>query len=461
MRKHLAGASYLFVADIGARALNFVAVAWLARMLAPESYGAIVIGASALDYALLLCDWGLRTLGTRETAMAPAARRFDPPRIAAARIALSLAILVVSYVVIALAAIEPEQSAIIRIYLLGIVPYALMIDWYHQGSGRFLAITASRVAGSMLLVAGVTTLVASPADAGVVPWLYVASMSVTTVALLLVRRGERVVPYPSELAASPEVVRAASPLGVAAIFGQSFVVLPPLVAGWLLGASDAGMLYAALRLVMIALIVDRVFAALYLPALARAWSEDRARGIARLDGAFRIVVAVGVGASMVSMIFAAELVDVIFGDRYAAAADVLAWLAPFIAVTLVNTFFSYGLIAIGEERLYLRTGIRSGLLFLVLLLAATPLFGLRGIAAATVLGEIAMSVWLFAMFRRHVPLRPLRPLAVSLAVATAMVVGASAGGATALWLAPVVVAAFAGAVLLLGGVELNDLRATS
>jgi O-antigen/teichoic acid export membrane protein len=461
MRRHVANASYLFTADIVARALNFVAVAWMARVLAPALYGTVVIGASVLDYALLLCDWGLKTLGTRETAMPGDRRAFAPHTIATARLALTLTIFVVAQIALAVLPIEPRQAMLVRIYLLGLIPYSLLLDWYHQGRGSFAVITVGRVVGSVLIVAGAVALVRTPGDAVRIPWIYVASMTATTLVLLVAARGaaSEIAPSAGDLQRAPSLLRVSGALGVAALFGQSFVVLPPIVAGQFLGTAEAGVLYAALRLVLIALIIDRVFAALYLPALARVWQEDRERASSRLDAAFRLVVALGVGASTMALIFSHEIVALVYGERYAGAGDALALLAPFIAATLVNTFFAYGLIAIGEERLYLRSGLRSGALFVALLLAATPLAGIAGIAVAMVVGECVMTALLWHAFGRHVRLASVRPLAVSLAVGAALVGASRLLELPSLWQAPLYLAAFVVAVLLLRGVSVNDLRA--
>lgn len=473
MRRHLSDASWLFSADIGSRALNFLAVAWLARTLEPALYGLVVIGAAVLDYALLLCDWGLKTLGTRETARPAEVRRFQPRTIVLARLELSLIIFVTAQLILVIAPVDPAQASIIRIYLLGLLPYALLVDWYHQGRGAFAVITAGRVVGSMLLAVAAFTLVGSPADTALVPWLYVGSMTATSLLLIgaaaagardTLKRStdlgprERLVPRLADLATTPAVLRASTALGVAALFGQTFIVLPTIVAGQLLGTTEAGLLNAALRIVMIALIVDRVFGAIYLPALTRVWESDRERAGDRLDAAFRVVVALGVCASVVCMIFAGDLVRLAFGERYAAAGPVLIVLAPFVAATLVNTFFAYGLIAIGEEQSYLRSGIVSGAIFVALLLAATPLLGLEGVALSMVIGESVMTVLLFRAFRRHIRLRPLRPLAVSIGVGALLLAASRALDAGALWQAPLYAAAFAGAVGLLGGVRLEDMR---
>jgi len=462
MRKHLVDASWLFAADIGARALSFLAVAWLARALEPETYGIVVIGASVLDYALLLCDWGLKTLGTRETARPEAERRFQPHAIITARLALSLTVFVVANLALFAVPLDPTLAMLVRIYLLGLLPYALLVDWYHQGRGAFAVITIGRVAGSLVLVTGALLFVGAPADASRVPWIYVASMAVTSIVMIVPALGARaIVPRADDLGGVTAVLRGSTALGVAALFGQTFIVLPPIVVGHVLEPAAAGVLYAALRIVMIVLIVDRVFGALYLPALTRVWAADRSRAHERLDAAFRVVSVLGVGASALCMIFSAELVRLLFGERYADASVALVVLAPFVAATLVNTFFAYGLIAIGEERLYLRSGMLSGISFVVLLAVAVPLFGLEGAAFAMVAGETIMAFLLYARFRRHVRMRPVRPLLVSLVVAAALFAASRALPSGALWQAPLYAAAFAGAVLLLGGVRLQDMRTSA
>ena len=459
MRRHLTDASYLFVADAASRALNFVAVAWLARTLAPELYGTVIIGAAVLDYALLLCDWGLKTLGTRETARPPEARRFQPRQIAAARALLSLAVFAAAQILVTALPVEPVLATLIRVYLLGLLPYALLIDWYHQGRGAFAIVTAARTAGSILLVAGVLALVDSPSDAELVPWIYVGSMTATSIAMILAgRRRESLLPRLEDLGSSPAVARGAMALGAAALFGQSFIVLPPIIAGHFAGAAGAGILHAALRIVMIVLIVDRVFGALYLPALSRLWSGDRERALHRLAAAYRVVVALGVGAATLTMIFADEIVVLVYGERFTASGTLLFHLAPFVAATLVNTFLAYGLIAMNEERLYLRAGVRSGLIFLVLVVVATALDGVRGTAIAMIVGESAMCLLLYSAFRRHASIDAALPLIISISIGALLLLLSRTVVPAALWQAPLYLGAFALGVLALRGVRVSDLR---
>lgn len=459
MRRHIAGASYLFVADIAVRALNFVAMAWIARTLAPELYGTIIIGASVLDYALLLSDWGLKTLGTRETARMHGERRYRPSRIVATRIVLGGAVFIVANLLITVLPLAPMQSVFVRIYLLGLLPYILHLDWYHQGNADYLIITVARTLGSICLLVGAITLVHSPSDASVVPWLYVSSITATTIAMIVaVRSPRQLTPHRDDFAGVGDVLKVSSALGVAALCGQTFMILPPIISGQISGPASAGILHAALRIVVMVLIVDRVFGALFLPALSRAWSQDQKRGSRRLDSAFRIVVALGVGASAMCMVFAHEIIRVVYAHQYVDAGRVLVYLSPFVAATLVNTFLAYGLIAMGEERQYLRAGLRSAALFIVMLVAGTYYFGLVGTASAMVLGEVAMCLLLYSAFRRHARLHVFRPIIVSLGSGMAVVAAAGVIGYVSLWQAPLYVAAFAVCVFLLRGVESSDFR---
>jgi PST family polysaccharide transporter len=460
MRRHLTNASYLFAADAASRALNFVAVAWLARTLAPELYGLVVIAASMLDYALLLCDWGVKTLGARETAMPAETRRHAPSDIARARAVLSLAVFAVANAAVALLPLDPHLRTLAHLFLLGVLPYSFLLDWYHQGRGSFGALTLGRATGSAVLLLGVVTLVHSPAHVDRVPWIYVASLTATSLVMLAtvprlraaLGRGR------GGTGSVGSVLRGSSALGVAALFGQSFVVLPPIVVGHFEGAAPAGHFYAAMRIVAILLVVDRIFGALYLPALSRLWQVDRARAQERLVSTFRVVVAAGAGVATVCIAVASDLVRIVFGAGYAGADDILRLLAPFVPLTLINTFLAYGLVAIGEERTYLRMGVASGLVFIVLLVVATATLGVHAAAIAIVVGELLMAVLLYAEFARHAPLRVARPLVASLAVGAAVVLIATAVDTPRVWHAPLYAGGFLGGVMLLGGLGMNDLK---
>jgi O-antigen/teichoic acid export membrane protein len=325
--------------------------------------------------------------------------------------------------------------------------------------GEFGVVTLARVAGSVVTATLVLTLVAGPTDMVLVPWIALASLTVTSAVMFVARpRRDRLSISSDDLRASPQVIAAAAGLGVAALCGQSFLTLPPIVVGQMVGTSDAAFFYAALRITVLVLVVDRVFGALYLPAFSRAWTNDRERATRRLGAAYRVVVALGAGASVLCMIFAADLVGIVYGERYRASAGILILLAPFILVTLLNTLFAYGLVAIGEERAYLRGAIRSGALFVLLLVGGTLAFGARGAAVAMVVGEVAMGLWLVGAFTRHVSIALMRPLATSVAVGAALFAVSRFAIEPALWQAPLYAAAFAATVMMLGAVSTADLR---
>jgi len=448
----------MFAADAGARALGFLANIHLARALGAEGFGMVVIGFSFLSYALWFADLGLGTLGMRETGRGEESREFGTGEILLTRIILSLAVLLASTALAFVVYADDLQRRVVAGFLLCIIAYGVSIEWYFQGLRRYLPLLLSRVFAAALYVAALYLFVRGEGDVGLVPVYYFAAMLIPALLLFLFRRRDGALRMKGwSLSRAVEVVRRSSYIGVGGIFAQSVQLLPPLVLGYLYSVGDAGVFGAALRVASILLIIDRIFAALFLPAISRQWSMEREMATESLRRVLALVIVTGFGLGTLATIYARPVMALIFGPSYAAGGPTLAVLGWFAAVTLINSVFSFGLIGTGNERGYLRATVAGGLLSVALTVGLIHFRGISGAAAAMVASELCFVGLTYAEFHRGISIRFARPLTIAL-VASAAVLGCSwLLDAAELWQAPLAFLAFLGLVLLMGGIRRDDL----
>lgn len=438
MRKVSIDALFGFSGDVAARLLGFFATVHLARTLGISGYGVITVGTSVLSYAFWLSDFGLATLGTREIAKPRAMRELQPGDLLVTK-ALCAAIIFVIFEGIALIGYRnsPVQP-ILQLYLLTLFPYALLLEWYYQGIRNFRLVAVSRFLSGIVYLVGLLALVKGTDDLPLVPLIFLGSNIVTAGWLMLFRRSEdRLAPSGFNRARLAAAMRRAMHIGLGGAFAQVIQSLPPVAVEYFYSPKDAGVLGAAMKGVFVLLMVDRVFVAVFLPLMAQLAARPKEELERTLESIFRLVLAGAVALCSVTTVFAGPILEIIFGQQYREGAEVLAILSWFVAATVVNSFFAYGLIAIGQEKRYFSSMLRGSILATALILGLTYVAGLPGTAVAVVLGESTMMALMFGEFRRFFSLRIAAPTLLMGAVAVAATLAGIVTGLRAPWLAPI------------------------
>ncbi|MDB5034075.1 MAG: polysaccharide biosynthesis protein [Chlorobi bacterium] len=458
MRRISANAGLIFLGDAAARALGFFTTIHLAAEMGKEGYGMVTVGFAILSYALWFSDLGLGTLGTREMARPEEEREFSPGDIFASRLILGIIILIASYPIV-LAIYGRVGRTFYIWFLFAIIPYAFSLEWYYQGKQRFIPFTISRFIASAIYFAVVFNVVKGEYFWGLVPGSYTLATLVAAFVLIFCKK-ERF----SFEGFSPgrffAAIRSAAVIGIGGILAQSVQLLPPLV----LGAGglgepirEAGVLGAALKIIFVILIIDRVFATVFLPAITRLWSANRAEAERSLERVLRLVIVLGFGIGTVLTIHATEVMRLIYTSSYADGGPTLAILSWFGVATLVNSIFSFGLIGTGHEREYFRATVIGGIATLLLTFPLIHLFGLTGAALAIVGSEICLVALTYAAFRRRVKVRFIRALAIAILTAAGVILAAHYLPVSALPFLPLTGITFLAATWGLGAFSREDI----
>jgi O-antigen/teichoic acid export membrane protein len=454
-------ASMILLGDIGFRILGFIASVHLATTLGGAAFGLVTVGFSWLTYAQSLADLGISILGTRETARPHETREFQPAEILVAKIVLAAAVYPIAVALLYLIYDDPASRDLIHLFFLSLIPYALLVEWLHQGARNYAVLTAGKLLSGVVWAGGIILFVDSDSRIDAVPILYLASY-VATAALLFVlgRRQERLVPTRIDWSVIGRLIRRGATIGAASILGLSVLVLPPLVVERLGTAVDAGVLGATLKVVTIFLAADRLFVALFLPAISGSWRAPGAEMNRRLETTFKAVLILGGAVGVTLGLFAGHILGIIYGDSIFSreGAPILAIIGWFIAATLVNSFVAYTLVGLGEERAYLKANLMSGPIVVAAIVVGTLLWGLPGTALAIVLGEMIITLFLYPYFRRHVDVAVVIPLLLTIALSALTVGTGYALGDRPLWHLPLYLLAFTALAAVMLGVGRDDLR---
>jgi O-antigen/teichoic acid export membrane protein len=376
--------------DLGSRAIGFFITVYLARVLGPAAYGLVGVGFAVLGHAQLLSSPGIQVVEARNAARPGG---MDPDRFGAViglRVFLSVLLCVAGLIVLAVLPAGEPMTTVIFWSLLVVLPLALTPDWFLQGRERMVPLGIAKVGGYVVYGATVWFLISAPEDAAMAPVAYGAGVLATALLLWIAVGREFELPrFRNGVRLWRSVLRENAPVGIAMFIGQQVMNLPPIVLAAMRTNEEAGVYNAALKLVFLLLLVDRVLNALLLPALTRVRETrpDDSDHLAALTA--RTVLALA-GVLVVPGMFIVPLVmQMVFGSAYAAAATVARILLVYVGLTLVNSVAVCVLLAAGKEQLYSRTMIAGSLALAIAMIALTPLWGTVGTALGAVFGELA------------------------------------------------------------------------
>ncbi|WP_020402890.1 oligosaccharide flippase family protein [Gracilimonas tropica] len=414
-------AFWIAVGDIAGRGLSFVTSIYLARTLGSEFYGLITVAISILGYATWISDLGLNNIGTRETAKEPSKRIFRVLEIFRTKLFLGTLVLIGSTLVVSMIDMGEIEKQVVLGYLYSIIPYMALLDWFYSGKQQFGKIALSKVLNGLFYFLLVFFLVDNMEDVTLVPVLYTVGVSVAALTLGTFAIQEKPFALPSRgLQIYPDLLKSSSILGMGQFFAQIVHLLPPILIGAVLSLKDAGLYGAAFRIVIVAMMIDRVFVNLLLPNLASIWSIDRNTAMQKIAIVFRFTAAGGAFIALLTAVGAEEIIGLLYGNEYQNSVPLLQLLSVMIAVTFINSLFSFGLIATNKDREYFLATCFGGTISAIVIFSFAALGNVLMAAAAVSVSEVIITSFTFFWFRKAVPLNFLRPILISYSTALAL-----------------------------------------
>ncbi len=458
MRKLSTNALLVFSGDVSARILGFFATIYLARVLEADYFGIITIGMSILAYATWFADMGLITLGTREMAKPPAQRDIQFGDIIFLKFGLAFIVFIVFQSIISFFYSDAILLRIVKLYLLCIFSDALLTEWYFRGTRNYKPYTFSRILSGGIYLILLYLFVQKMEQVERVPvFLFIGNLSGTVLLLLFKQKGERLFPSRPSLKKYINNVKKSAAMGLGSVFAQVVFFFPPIALGFLYSTTAAGIFAAGLKILMLALMVDRVFIALFFPAITNLWTTRKEELGGRISQVLRIVIVSGFSISLVVSIFSGQILHLIFGKPYDTGAVDLSILSWFLVVTLINSTFSLSLIAIGKEKSYFMSNFKSGVLSIIIIFVLTYWLGSLGTSLAIIISEVIIVTFMYQEFKKYITARFVKPILLSIAASLLLIASLPLVGPAQLWQIPVYWISFVILIFLFKGIGKEDL----
>ena len=403
MKRPLTNILSLSASDVGGRFIGFLITIYLARILEPSAFGVMNIGMAVLSYLMLIASPGVQVLETRNAA---ASNTVDEERVGAVlsmRLALAVALCLLSWFVLSLLVGASETRDVILLFVVSLVPLALLLDWFFQGRERFELVGMIRLTQYIVYGVSVVLLVRSGDDVRFAAVAFgVGNLAAAFLTWRLYQKHVGSLRMKWQPRIWKSVYTENIPVGFAMFVGQSAINLPAIIIGVVLTSTDVGLFSAAMKFIFVVLMLDRILNALFLPVATR-YFNNRLQDVEFLIGiTLKTVLVVAFPLTVCGIVAAPMAIGLVFGEGYVGATVLLQILMGFFFLTLMNSILVCAMIGSGRERAYVRVMTVSAFCFVVSVVLLILVAGTQGAAWGVVLGELLTVVLMFLEVRKFV-----------------------------------------------------------
>ncbi|TET24661.1 MAG: hypothetical protein E3J78_00820, partial [Candidatus Cloacimonadota bacterium] len=196
------------------------------------------------------------------------------------------------------------------------------------------------------------------------------------------------------------LLRAAIPIGIAAIMNQVYFHFDLVTIGIIKGEIDVGLYNAAFKIITFLLSVDTAFAWIYFPMVSRFFIESKEKLRKLILTGTKLIFLFVIPLAFGGTLLAERVIRLVYGNQFIGAADAFRILIWAIPLTSIQTIFAFGLLGCNREKKYTIGMVVGTVVNIVLNIILIPLMGIKGAATATIISEIIMLIAMFFWFKQ-------------------------------------------------------------
>ena len=372
----------LAIGDLVARGLGFVSSMVLARALGPESYGIWTTAMAIFSYLLWFTDLGIMQLGSREEAKEGQRRLYSTPELFLGKFIWAVCAIIILFFLAPFLPYSEDIDTLVWLLLFSLIPYALHTEWIFSGKQKFLTLQSIKAAQAIVFFVLILYGIQRADDLEKLPVYYGLSVSLASLLLWIVSIYKRYLVFSKSFLSSSlipsifSLLKESLQLGIGWVGSQIILLFPPLIFALVYSDTFVGWYGAALRIIMLYMVIDRIFVQLLLPNLANEWDKKAMVNIrdTMINQAYRYHTLLGLIGSFGVLFLAPIIIPLIYGDLYTESISMLQILSPVLFLTFQNSVFATSLIATQQSKYYLKANLLGGLFSAILIVTGSYLF---------------------------------------------------------------------------------------
>ena len=382
---------------------GFVAFAYLARTLGPESYGLVELAVAISVIFMLLINFGYGSIGAREISKDPSTIRSFIAKIVTARLFLAFLIIPIMGLTGYLIAKIPATSNLIWWYAIALFAIPWDHSWLLQGMERMRSVAIGQVIRMGGFAIGVIILVHEADDywlVGVVEVLASFSMAAYFIIIQLRHVGR----VGLELRIRPlfDLSKQAAFIGLSNAVWAVSLYAPTLFIGAWGNVEQLAWFGAAHRIVTSFIAFSLIYHFNLFPSVSKQVAKSSGEFKNLANPSIKVAAWFGIGTALAVLLVSVQLSELIFGSKFIQTAKVLNILIWALPITLLSGHARWALIAAGHQRCVFYAQVCGLIVTIILCWVLVPLYQATGGAIAMVVSTLA--VWTVAHFsaRRYI-----------------------------------------------------------
>jgi O-antigen/teichoic acid export membrane protein len=384
--------SSLFFGQVAARGLNFLAIAYLARVLGSDGFGMINFAQAILAYLMVSCTLGLDVFGTREIA---ANHKIKKDLFIGNLLALRVGLALISLLGLGIFILTIDKPALEKevmfAYGLYIFPFVFYLGWVFCGIERMEYIGIAAVLSRLAFLATVVVLIKDPGNVIFVPYLWFTAAVVESLFLIFSYPKFGSIKFNVHLPEWKLFIKDSAWIGISIILLQIYSNFNMVMLGFMKTNHEVGLYSAASKIILFIVAIGAFYNNSIFPLISRYTRDSKLKLKSFIHKNISIIGVGGVVLWILLFMFARQIIVLAYGDGYQGSVLAFQILSLTIVIGIIRLICISVLIASNKIReslwgVGIGCGINVTLSFLLI-----PRYGIVGAAIATVIGEIIIT----------------------------------------------------------------------
>lgn len=394
---------WLFFGQIMSRVLRAAIVIYAARILGAASWGAFSYALGVAAFLTIFSDIGINALITKESSRNPQLKDQYLSTALFTKLGL-LAIFVAAVIIFFPHLTKIEEASAIMPILIFVFAFDTLRD---------LGSAVSRALEKMQIEAGVQifTNIAIVAlgfmfltvnkTSQALAFAYAAGSGIGLVAIFYtLHRHFRNLFRNFKFSLIKPIILTAWPFGLMGLMGAIMLNTDIIMLGWLRSAEEVGYYSAAQKIIQLLYVLPTLVATSIFPVIARMVAQNAVFVKTTLEKATAIIILISIPVTLIGLIFAGPIINLLYGSEYAPAVLTFRILMATILIVYPSTLIGNAIFAYDQQKSFIVFVFASTLgnaLFNFLLI---PKFGIEGAAASTVITQVITNALIWYKMKR-------------------------------------------------------------
>ncbi|MBW1781132.1 MAG: flippase [Deltaproteobacteria bacterium] len=453
--------AYLLSSRIITQLLIAFSLIYLARVLGPKAFGELNISIATITYFMIIADFGLPLLGTREIAAQRTSVKFYFSNILTLRVFLALISFILVCVLVYFLRLSTHLKYLILLYAVGLFPFSMMLDWVFQGIEKMGSIAIPRVFSTALFVVLLLAFVRKPQHLLLVPcFQLIGNLMLIASQHMIFKKQFGWITFGYHTKEWKGLIKRAFPIGLTIMMGPFLLYADTMILGFLKGSEVVGYYNAACRIVITLAMLSIVYQDALFPVITNYYHTSPNLFVKMESFSTKCVVSLILPVAVGGTMLAGDIIGFLYGHYYHASVIVFRILIWSFAFEAVYHIFARGLVVSNRLNQRLKVIFWVTITNILLNFLLIPSMSLKGAAIATVFSR-ALGLVLFYFHFRDM-LSPaiysylVRPLIATLVMAISLHILLHVGSLAALPLVSIGMGVYVISFIMIKGFNRDD-----